>query len=66
MSYVLGLLDAPARLGIPYVLGLLDAPVCHILSRPVAIWAPKMRIWGPVWRKLPSLYELRRFAWESL
>jgi hypothetical protein len=38
----------------------------YILKRPVAIWAPKMRIWGPVWRKLPSLYELRRFAWESL
>ena len=38
----------------------------YILTRPVSIWAPKMRIWGPVWRKLPSLYELRRFAWESL
>ena len=25
-----------------------------------------MRIWGPVWRKLPSLYEWRRFAWESV
>jgi hypothetical protein len=26
----------------------------------------KLRIWGPVWRKLPSLYEWRRFAWESV
>jgi hypothetical protein len=30
-------------------------PFClPILSHPVAIWAPKMRIWGPVCRKLPS------------
>jgi hypothetical protein len=62
-AYVLGLLDAPARLCTRSV-GCACAPTS--VSHPVAIWAPKMRIWGPVWRKLPSLYEFRRFVWESV
>ena len=68
-AYVLHVdqLGAPGWLCLrAYVLGLLDAPVRHILKHPVAIWAPKMRIWGPVWRGFPSLYEFRRFAWESV
>jgi tRNA(guanine-26,N2-N2) methyltransferase len=32
-----------------------------LLGHPFAICALKLRIWGPVWRRLPSLYEWRRF-----